>query len=124
MIYYETTFKGTRVRLKKKDHAALLKRFDPKLIRSGRWLNSIVASCPLCARFEAGQMHCGGKCSFRDIGQYGCVDVIKSRVGKCTTRILSIGYDEVSWHAEDDKEARHRLKRIREELKKFKRVEA
>jgi len=122
MIYYETTFKGKVIRLKEKDHVALLERFNSKFTEPGRWLNRIGMSCPLCGEVN-GQMYCGGECSFRDIGQYSCVDVIKSRVGKCTVGILSIGYDEVSWHAEDDKEARRRLKRIREELKKFKRVE-
>jgi len=117
MIYYETTFKGKLIRIPARSYAALYKRFDPKYIEDS-FRQRIDRPCPLCIRSS-----CHVECPFFVLGRYGCMVIISARTGRKTKRVLSIGYSDVSWRHDDNREAHRRLKRIQEELKKFKRVE-
>lgn len=123
MIYYERKLLGRRIRLNEHEHSELLKRFDPEYAKRTPSLHRIDIPCPLCDT-ETRSCHYG--CAFYGLQgiRFGCLAVIRNRVGKLTTSTLSIGPCDVTWKLYDDTEARHRLKRIREELKKFKRVEA
>lgn len=122
-VYYKRKILGNAVRIPYPDYIQLLKRFDPKRATSRGTSWHIEEVCPLCNHDPRKPM-CSGGCPFRAIQPYACMNFIRSLVGKKTTEFLGIGPSDVSWKYEDDKEARRRLRRIQEELKKFKRVVA
>lgn len=118
-VYYERRFKEARVRLTPRERKRIISWFNPTGVSKGNRYYRVDKKCfPLCA---------GRSCDYCPINlvtqEIGCCSEILNRMVPGILDVIDVNSNGYYWKIENNQKARALLKKLGDEIRKFKRNE-